>query len=333
MPQSLSFLVWNVENMFLLSEQNLTEEHLSLDGPAWSKLSISLYENKPLKKLKEIQKMLQRHDPDVVALCEVGGLESLENFNRLFLQSKYSVALVEGNSDRQIDIGFLVKKSPEYHLDLQSNRTRSLNFLYPHEVAPTEEFHLVTSTQKESHRFSRDAAELRLFRSSSESPFLIFVLAHLKSRLDPDGIDPRGSLRRAAELKTLLEIYSELEQKHPTVPIVLAGDFNGAASGPFIEPEFLPLAQTQLQDVCELAGIKPEDRWTFLQINRNKVEPLQLDYAFLSPVAQKYLDVSSVKVLTYIDDAGEPLPTPRSLREKLDLPSDHQPLFFRLNFS
>lgn len=322
----LKVMLWNLENLFLLSDQKLTPDHLKLDEVQWQKLSTSVYPNKPLAKCRSLAEIILHESPDILLLCEVGGLESLANFNRLFLADRYSPVLIEGNSDRNIDIGFLVRKDIGFYFDVFSNRHRSINYLYPHERD--------TQSQQSNagHRFSRDAAELHLFLHNHENPFFIFLMTHLKSQLDRDRIDPLGFERRQAELKTLLQIYSEMRAKHHhSVPIVVAGDFNGNASRQQTDPEFADIyTGTELVDVCELAAVPHEKTFTYFQIQRTRVEGKQLDYAFLSPEAQTYLNKNAVKVYRYLDAMGFPLDRPTSLDAKARLPSDHYPLIFEL---
>lgn len=332
---NLKVLLLNAENLFLLSDRELTPDHLKLDEIQWQKLSTSVFDNKSLLKTKSLARAILEEDPDLIMLCEVGGLESLRNFNRLFLHDRYSTALVEGNSDRNIDIGFLVRKSSGYYFDLVSNKSRPINYLYPHERQSLAAGYPLPGAKAvvQSHRFSRDAAELHLFLQNRDQPFLVLVLAHLKSRLDPEGIDPQGFERRQAEMKTLLEIYLELENRFQgRVPIAVAGDFNGQAGRGAHDQEFAEIyRKTQLQDVCELGGLKPEDRATYYQVGRNhKVDGRQLDYCFLSPNLAAYLKKESVHVYRYKDHLGIPQDPPTTLEAKSLLPSDHYPLVFEL---
>ncbi|PIS10826.1 MAG: hypothetical protein COT73_07235 [Bdellovibrio sp. CG10_big_fil_rev_8_21_14_0_10_47_8] len=323
LPQ-LRVMVLNAENLFLLSDQELTPEHLKLDAGQWNKLSTSVFVNKPIEKARELAKIITSESPDLVLLCEVGGLESLQNFNRLFLHDTYSPVLIEGNSNRNIDVGYLIKKNPPFYFDVISNKNRPIHFLYPHERQ---------NNATHSHKFSRDAVELHLFQHDRERPFLIFVLTHLKSRLDPDNIDPSGSERRQAELKTLIEVYQELELKfQDQVPIVLAGDFNGNARRNEADPEFSDLYQkTNLRDVCDLAQLSAEDSATYYQVGKSsRPEGRQIDYCFLPPKLAPHLDPKSVTVYRYRDNMGLPLDPPTTLDAKAALPSDHYPLIFNL---
>ncbi len=323
--QNLKLLLWNAENLFVLLDDKTVEIASSLEEHQWQKLSSSIYENKPLKKILELRKIIQALDPDLVMLCEVGGPESLANFNRLFLDSQYSTAIIEGNSDRNIDIGFLIRKKLPFYFDLQSNKNRPINFNYAHTT--------LLDKNPSSLSFSRDVAELKLFHSNRENPFLILLLAHLKSHLDPERVDPRGFTRRRAELNTLLEIHQELRKTYPNTPQLVAGDFNGNASRYGTDEEFQNIyQQTQLEDVLEIAEIKPENRWTFCQVRLGggRVDGKQLDYIFLTPDLKQKVKKSSVQVYRYKDEYGFEKDWPMTLEAKLELPSDHYPIFFEL---
>jgi hypothetical protein len=334
MTTNLKVMVFNAENLFLLSDQQLTTEHLKLDETRWQKLSTSVFENKPLYKCRAIASIINETQPDLILLCEVGGHESLANFNRLFLDDRYSPALVEGNSDRNIDLGYLIRKDIGFYFDIVSNKNRAINYLYPHErQSSLGETAATIISKPSSHKFSRDVAELHLFSRNRENPFLIFLLTHLKSRLDPDGIDPNGFERRQAELQALIEIYLEHEAKHGhQIPIAIAGDFNGNARFNQSDREFAQIYEmTQLRDVCELAALKEEHRITYFQVGRSsRPEGKQIDFCFLSPQLAQYLALESVQVYQYKDHQGIPFDPPTTLDAKMSLPSDHYPLIFSL---
>lgn len=310
-----------------------TGDLTQLKETQWQRLSMSVYENKPLKKTFEIAAALKEIDADVIMLCEVGGYESLKNFNQLFMDDAYSPCLIEGNSERNIDVGFLIRKKMPFYFDLQSNKNRPINYLYPHERQSLAHGYPVKGGKvTTSHKFSRDVAELRFFKQDKEKPFLIILLAHLKSRLDPERIDPNGFERRQAELRTLLEIYKELNTVHPDLPMLVAGDFNGNASSVNTDEEFKDIyTTTPLKDVLEVAHVAPESRATFYQVrNGARAEGKQIDFAFLSPSLQTYLKQNSTFVYRFKDEMGMERDIPRSMEAKLNLPSDHYPLVFEI---
>ncbi len=326
---NLKFCLLNAENLFLLFDAPPSKDLLQSSELAWQKHSTSTIENKSLRKCQALAKTLTEIDADIVMLCEVGGIESLQNFNHLFLNETYSPALLEGNSDRNIDVGFLIRKGSPFYFDLLSNKSRSINYLYPHERESMAQGYPL---KIQSHRFSRDAVELKLFQADRENPFLVVLLTHLKSRLDKDRIDPAGFERRQAELKTLVDIYQELESKYPKAPKIVAGDFNGNASALETDEEFRPLYnRTSLKDVLELDQLSAGDRWTFCQIRSgSRSEGRQIDFAFLDPKAQSHLKAGSARVVRYKNERGLEIEPPQSLDAKFLLPSDHYPVVFEL---
>lgn len=317
---NLKLTLLNAENLFLMFDQKPNMDVTKFDEVQWQKLSNSIYENKKLSKTKELARAITDMNSDIVMLCEVGGPESLKNFNELFLNGQYSTALIEGNSDRNIDVGFLIRKGLPFYFDLLTNKNRAINFNYPNDKSEI------------SLKFSRDAAELRLFKKDSTKPFLILVLTHLKSRLDPEKIDPNGFERRRAELKTLIEIVQDVEKKHPQIPLVVAGDFNGNAGKTMTDIEFQPLYEsTTLLDVFEWAKLPEDQRPTYVQVrNGLKSESKQLDYCFLSQEAGRFLKPQSAAVYLYKDEFGFKLDRPTTMEAKSQLPSDHYPVFFEL---
>lgn len=331
----LKCVLLNAENLFIYLDQTPLDVDL-LSEDQWQKLSTSQVDLKPLRKLKALGKLLLAQAPDVIMLCEVGGLESLENFNKYFLKAEYFCCLVEGNSDRGIDIGYLVKKNLPFRFEFFSNRHREIGYLYPHERQTVETGMPETMKVPASHKFSRDVVELKLHSAtnpSNDKPSIIFLLVHLKSPLDPEKIDPRGTERREAELRTLVQIYNEIEADvGPTVPIVVAGDFNGNASRQHTEPEFKYLYEnSNLEDVLQVAQIPEDNRATFFLVrNSGKSDGRQIDYCFLSPAASQLLDHRCVGICPYKDEWGMDVRKPLTLDEKTNLPSDHYPIFFSL---
>lgn len=347
--QHLRMVLLNAENLFLLAERAMTKKDLELSEDQWQKLTSASFPNKSLSKCRALAEVIQRRNPDIVLLCEVGGRESLENFNHLFLDDKYSPVILEGNSDRHIHVGFLIRKPQRFFWDILSNRYRPIGFRYEkgnttieskkqvqiegddRSLQATAELKVV-SLSPDSERFSRDVAELHLFYSDRERPFCILLLTHLKSRLDPERRDPGGTGRRAAELQSLVEIYTELEAAHGPngTRIFVAGDFNGNASAHQTDPEFLPLYhRTELQDVFEIMRTPSPQRVTYYQTPRGRPpEGRQIDYFF---IPRKYSSaLLQGEVLPYLDGFGSPLPPPSSLEARLALPSDHFAVFVEL---
>ena len=326
---SLRLGLFNAENLFLLFDNPVPPHYLKLNEVQWQKLSGSVYENKALPKCIHIAQMIKSQAPDIMMMCEVGGEESLKNFNKFFLDEAYEVALIEGNSDRNIDVGFLIRKDKKFIRTIKSHKERPLNFLYPHENLSKKTGYAIKGV---SQYFSRDCVELSLLNPETKMPYLVIMLTHLKSRLDPERIDPGGTERRTAELRTCVDIYKEISSQHPNVPVIFAGDMNGYAGKTKTDVEFAPLySETDFEDVLELANISLEKRSTFYQIkNNSKVEGKQIDYCFVSKHLHEKIMKNSAEVYRFKDEFGFAFDAPRSIDDKLRLPSDHYPLFFTL---
>lgn len=325
---------YNVENLFVLLDHYEGQDLSRISEDQWQALTISTTGNKPLEQVRALARVFREIDADIFMLCEVGGRESLENFNRHFLDDQYKVHLIEGNSDRGIDLGYLVKKSLPFKYDLISHKHRSIDFLYPHERLTKETGYVDRPSGRiMSHRFSRDVLELRLFEDGVDTPRLIVMLVHLKSQLDRDRIDPYGRDRRKAELEKLIKIYAEIDgDMGGQVPILIAGDFNGSALRAEPDAEFEALYRdTKLIDALELAQVPAEDRYTFMQIGRNASRNRQLDYVFVSPHLQGRVNPKGTFVYRYKDDWGFVAPPPKNLTEKKQLPSDHYPVVLTLD--
>lgn len=332
---NLKICLINAENLFLLFDSELPAGYQDLSEAQWQQLSNSVYENKPLRKCKELARSLQELDPDIILVCEVGGEESLKNFNHYFMNQAYLAALIEGNSDRNIDVGFLIKKNLPFFFDIHTNKNRPINYLYPHERTSLQNGYPVKGGKiTSSHKFSRDCAELHLFTKNQEEPFFIILLTHLKSRLDPERIDPQGFERRQAELLAALEIFSELKAKHSEIPIMLAGDFNGNAAKLNTDNEFLPLyQQTELEDVLEISQVATQDRATFYQVRSGtRTDGKQIDFCFIEKRFSRLLSGKTF-VHRYKNALNLAYDIPTTLDEKLMLPSDHYPIFCELTLS
>lgn len=317
----------NAENLFLFLDQPPSDLS-SLTEKQWQALSHASVPNKSLAKTQWLGEALKDINADIVLMNEVGGLESLSNFSRYFLGDQYQPLLVEGNSDRGIDIGYLVRRTLPLRFELVSHKNRPLQFLYPHEIDSNKHFAQAAPEKViKTHYFSRDCAELRVYREGETAPSLIILLVHLKSKLDPESIDPEGRLRRGAELRVLIDIYNEVRARFQ-VPVLVGGDFNGNARRDSRSPEFEPVKQTDWRNALELLNLSPEESCTQIQFARSgSVGYLQIDYLMISPDLEEHLIPRESGVYRYKSDLKVPLALPVNIDQRLQLPSDHYPVF------
>lgn len=302
----MKLCLFNVENLFLLKTQDSYV--------------------KPEDKVKWLASTIKDINPDILMLCEVGGLPSLDLFNSKYLDNVYFSALLNGNSDRGIEMGYLIKRDLPYFHQIISHKDEPLNFHYPHEMKTIQ----YAQGKLESHKFSRDISELRLIENNKIK--LIILLVHLKSKLDKDCIDFNGNLRRKAEVNKLVEHYLTTRQIHPSVPIIVSGDFNGNAQKDGHEPEFSALYdKTDLLDVLEVINEPPQQRFSYFYFTReNQKEASQLDYILLSKDLQDLVIQAESGIYHYKDNHGVHLPYPEDSFQRYALPSDHYPVVLKL---
>lgn len=280
---------------------------------------------RPLKdqdKCRSLAKAILEIDADIMALSEVGGEESLASFCELYLDDKYHHSLIKGNSDRGIELGYLVKKGLPYTFEHLTHRNSEIPLDYktddPMLQAPWF--------------MSRDIAELRILKEGA--PKLIVLNVHLKSRLDVEGLDNESTMRRRAEVELLVDSYNAIDKKfNSEVPIIITGDFNGYAR-PKGHPEFERIhSETELVDVLEVMKLPQDQRASHVYFDRLKT-PIQdqLDYLFLPPVLQSKVITKSSGLYFYKDEAGIPYRRPQFPHEGYALPSDHLPIVAHLDW-
>lgn len=275
---------------------------------------------KPEDKINQIKNIIEKESPDILMLLEIGGIESLKDFNRKYLSSNYTDYIMPSNSDRGIEMGYLVKKDFKKQLELKTHINRVIE-------NPAQQIFGNIEL-----KFSRDISELRIINNNKIE--FIILLVHLKSKWDREGNDPGGTLRRKAELNSVVELYLQYQKEIPNVPIILAGDFNGNAQKDSFESEFSSIYQkTDLLDALEILQISEFDRHTYYQFNREgKRFGYQLDYIFLPEKLQKLVEKENSGVYRYNLGANQPFVPPTSIYERAAYPSDHYPLVLNLDF-
>lgn len=122
--RSLRIGTFNAENLYLLLHQDYSRQELeALPEDEYQAMNPSIYNhNKERAKLSDIADVILQEDFDLLGLCEIGGLESLQNFNRIYLDGRYQCYLHEENSRRGIFVGALVKPGLFSRVDARSER-------------------------------------------------------------------------------------------------------------------------------------------------------------------------------------------------------------------
>jgi hypothetical protein len=310
----LKVMVLNAQDLFLFMDKHdhgnisVTE----LNEIKWQLMSSSLFSNKSKEKCQILGNTILEAQADIVMVTEVGGPESLANFAKYILRDEYMSLGLPSNSDRGIDLGYLVKKSLPFELKIKTH----IDYILP---AP-------------AFRFSRDVLRLDLLEKNI--PKMIFLLVHIKSKLDLRKSDFEGRTRRVLEVKGLVDIYLKLQEEFPYIPILIGGDMNGHAGEKDTEEEFqLIYKQTDLKDISFLAGIPDEDRFSYIYFNRGGNRFVQqIDYLFISEKFKMMIQPEDCYFPRYKNLLGSPLPIPKRMEQKNILPSDHYPFLASLDF-
>jgi endonuclease/exonuclease/phosphatase family metal-dependent hydrolase len=305
--ENIKVMVLNAQDLFLFMDKHNHAEIpvTELTEIKWQLMSSSLFSNKSKEKTLLLANAIKDAGADIVMVTEVGGPESLSNFAKFLLNDEYECFTLPSNSDRGIDLGFLVKKSMMYNKHLKS--------------------HVDYKLPEPARRFSRDV--LRLDLLENDKPKMIFLLVHIKSKLDMSKKDFEGRSRRIHEVKGVIDIYQEIQKKYPDVPVMVGGDMNGHAGEKDTEEEFKQIySLTDLKDIAHLAGIPDEERFSYVYFNRggNRFEQ-QIDYLFISEKFKNLIIPTECYFPRYRNLTGAPLPVPKRMEQKNILPSDHYP--------
>lgn len=305
---NLKVMVLNAQDLFLFMDKWDGTHVKDLTEIKWNLMSSSLINNKSKEKCLMLARTILDSEADVIMVTEVGGPESLSNFSKYLLNDEFEAFSLPSNSDRGIDLGYLVRRSLPWKPRIQTY----VNYPLP----------------EPARRFSRDV--LRMDFLDGEDVKLILLLVHIKSKLDLRKNDFEGRTRRVLEVKGLVEIYQSLN--HHNVPVLIGGDFNGHAGEKDTEEEFRQIyANTDLKDIAFLAGVPEDERFSYIYFNRGGNRFVQqIDYLFISERFSHLIEPSECLFPRYKTVEGLALPIPKRMEQKNILPSDHYPFLATL---
>jgi hypothetical protein len=312
----LLLVFWNVENLFLNFDLIDLEaiDPKTLSEAEWSRTCSGLNPNKPLHKIKGLAEIILHKSPHLIMLSEVGGQQALDYFCQYFLMDLYTAHNLTTNSDRGIDLGYLVRRDSPFELENFNYNSEKLNLKYP--------------GRKYNEKFARGVLGLRFFKN--KKVFLQGLCVHLKSHLDKGTLDKWGFQKRKAEVEKLIDLYKN--KLSTEVPTFLCGDFNGDASKSSTGQEFVSIYQdSDFLDVMDLAQTPKEKRFTHVYFRGDRANRNQLDYFFLNEKLQRHLHIENSGPYFFEDLDNYPRIPQRSY-ERNRLPSDHYPLFCQFDF-
>lgn len=297
----MKICTWNMENLFLMMDKYQGEDLNLISEDHWQSFSTSLNTyNKHIQKTFDAAEVIKDIDADVYLLSEVGGVESIHNFNKYFLDNKYHYFIHQGNSRRGISVAAMVKKKNKDKFKYITNHRIQLN---------------------NGKYISRDFGELHLIDKKGKTK-KIFITIHLKSKISSDD-DFQGLKQRAAEIEALEILIKSLEEKY-RCPIVLGGDFNANPT----EYELKNL-KNKMIDFQDLKKTNPLERCTHVYFTTQR-QLNQFDLLWVSQNLKDKIELKESFVYHFKNEYGDDLGVAESFQEKLYYPSDHYPVILKI---
>lgn len=315
---SLRFMSYNVANLYLHKGKYVwTEEGLTKVNQD------HLPNQKPEEQTQGVANAILELDPDFLLLQEVEGMESLERFNRHYLDSEYETYMPPTNDLREIGVALLVKKKLGVIIDVKTS------------------VHLewVTPKGRTEKVFSRNFPIFKIYKEGEAEPRLMLAGVHLKSQRDRSG-DPNSYYKRQAEMKAGVKALEDVKLEHPDAPIMVMGDFNSSRGDNEVTPVFgrLGLLDTHLSEehFLDVGGLGRNTHTyhpnAHVKGQEGKAIKTVLDRALISKRLLESLLRSAI--YRYRENGtNEKKPLPSSFAEREQNPSDHFPIYFDLGLS
>lgn len=251
---------------------------------------------------------------DIGVFQEIEGMEAFDSFNRDFVGDLFEPLLKRGNDGRGIEVGMLVKRDLPFTLEYRSHRDR----LWHDPV-----------TGSRARVFSRDLPALIVRAEGSAKPLLILLGTHFRSKNDRDG-DPESEIMREGQADAAAAVINGLKQEFgATVPIILAGDFNGNFNR---ERAFATMRRAlDMEDPFNVLNVGEPERITHTYHPQGEPRHTdQLDYLLVS--RNILACIKDAYVYRYKDDKGRVKPIPQTKNQRKKNPSDHFPVALQLDF-
>ncbi len=216
------------------------------------------------RELRELARMVAKIDAQVIGLQEVENDASLVELNERLANPYPHGELVEGNSKRGINLGFLSRVP----LTLASHRQLVLKDEAGQELHEFADAHAAQAGQSAPLLFQRDL----LLAQVEIGQFTVAVFnVHLKSRIENDWSSISSDDVRLAEARAVSNIVTRYKAQNPQHLAILLGDFNQRHDHASLAPimsmgYFDPVSTELLPNNTQLSThwSKPRDRIDFI---------------------------------------------------------------------
>lgn len=292
---------WNIENLFLLMDKYSGEDLKTISNEQWQALSIGYKTpNKHIQKIEDAAKVILDIDADIYLLCEVGGKESLDNFNKFFLDNNYYTFIKKGTAARGLDVGFLVNKRFTEKIECYDNRKIKLS---------------------DGSCLSRTLGEIHILKEDKID--LVLLLAHLKSKHRQEG-DFQGVGKRQLEIQAINSHIEKLNEKYNNPNILLAGDMNSDLE------DLKMMGLKDMDNFLDFKDLNEKEKCTHVHFDGGAIYH-QFDYIFSSKNMKNRVNLKESFVYRFKNDYGDILDLPEKIKDKFEHPSDHYPVILVLD--
>ena len=288
------------------------------------------FELRSQSRARDIAKTIRRMDADVLTLQEVRSINDASAFIRDYLDGEYQmiVSPLQGDGIQNI---ILVKNSVLGFYDLAVVSHANEKWFDP-----------VRANEGQVLLFDRDILQLEMReKGRSGSPKLVVLDVHLKSKINNErrsaerlARDQRNDLKRKKQLERLASIIGGLRTTHGTsVPLVVAGDFNGDLQN---RVEFQDLfGRAGLLDAFDLTTTQQrhKDKRTTLMYfdNRGRAWAQQIDGVLVSATLRGL--VKDTYVVRFADSQAGEVSVPKNPQEIEAQQSDHFPILTTIDLN
>ena len=199
---------------------------------------------KPEFELEALSRVLKNADADVVALQELSSEKTLKSFMKQYGLDKIypNVAHINGNSDRNINVGVISK--------------------YPFETVVThkdQKFPLIDGSGET--KFSRDLLRVDVNTDGQPGAELTVYTTHSKTRRHSVGPGPSSDTQRASEGRAMRQIVDEEMKPYPNRLFVMTGDWNDNTNDASVQEVLNPKSGEKFVD--SLAHLPADERNTW----------------------------------------------------------------------
>lgn len=271
---------------------------------------------KPKKdwQLRGMAETINRFKPDVLVMQELENEEQTLSWKNNYFEDDYEFKSSGHTDDRGVLTGFLVRKAllSTYDFEVESHKD---------EVWSAPEIGVIKEPL-----FRRDLPVLWATHKDGEKKgqrAFAVIGVHLKSKRSYKG-DFQSTRLRAEQVTRMIQIADTIQMSQPAgFPLMIAGDFNEDI---LKESAGKALLQSGYVDTVVSVSKNPTDAEliTFSYMHKGKVTHQKLDGIFIPSSQVGSLEWSMV--LTYLDEGLWPLGIPRTIMQKLKMPSDHRPV-------